>query len=328
MTHFFTRWKKKIRNSRTVRKIILISKNLVLPGFSGLTLYQVIKFSWLGIKGGKITHRASAISFRVLLSLPPLLIVLLTVIPFIPIADFQENLLVYISKTMPETAYSMVEQTLNDLVTKKKQTLISISFILALFYASNAIQAVLDGFNASINIPKSSSTIMQYVQSLGLMLAFSLAMIIGVALITFSGPVLNYLQDLNIIGSDLIVLLIEFLKWIVVIVIFEVAISLLYRAGHSGKWKAINAGASFATLGFIIVSSLFAWFVNNFATYNKLYGSVGTLLVIMLWFYFNTIVLLIGFEINAAVAKAKDLEVREIEPDDVMGENRYAISRK
>lgn len=318
MTHIFIRWKEKIRKSRTVRKIIWLSKKLVLPGFSGLTLYQVIKFTWTGVKGGKITNRAAAISFRVLLSLPPLLIVLLTLIPFIPIADFQDNLLMNISKTMPETAFNMVEQTLNDLLTKKKQTLISISFILAVFYASNAFQAVLDGFSASINVQKSESTITQYARSLGLMVVFSLAMIIGVALITFSSPVLNYLQELNIIGSDFIVLLIEILKWIVVIVIFEVAISLLYRAGHTGKWKALNAGASFATLGFIIVSSLFAWFVNNFATYNKLYGSVGTLLVIMLWFYFNTIVLLIGFEINAAVAKAKGMEISEIEPDDVM----------
>lgn len=318
MTHIFIRWKEKIRNSRTVRKIIWLSKKLVLPGFSGLTLYQVIKFTWSGLSGGKITHRAAAISFRVLLSLPPLLIVLLTLIPFIPIADFQDNLLMNISKTMPETAFNMVEQTLNDLLTKKKQTLISISFILAVFYASNAFQAILDGFSASIHVQKSESTVIQYARSLGLMVVFSLAMIIGVALITFSSPVLNYLQELNIIGSDLIVLLIEFVKWIVVIIIFEVAISLLYRAGHTGKWKAINAGASFATLGFIIVSSLFAWFVNNFATYNKLYGSVGTLLVIMLWFYFNTIVLLIGFEINAAVAQAKGQEVSEIEPDDVM----------
>lgn len=304
--------------SRPIAKATTVSKKLVLPGFSGLTFYQVIKFTWAGIQKGRITNRAAAVSFRILLSLPPVLIVLLSIIPFIPIENFQENLLMYISKTMPENAYSLVEQTLNDLITKKQQTLISISFILALFYASNAIQAILDGFSHSYNIEKSQSIIIQYARSFGLMLVFSFAMTIGVALITFSGPVLSYLQELNIIGGDIFVFLIEFAKWIFVIILFEIAISLLYRAGHSGKWRAINAGASFATLGFIIVSSLFGWYVNSFSTYNKLYGSVGTALVVMLWLYFNSIVLLIGFEINAGIAKAKNQNVADIEPDDVL----------
>ena len=304
--------------SKPIAKATTVSKKLVLPGFSGLTFYQVVKFTWAGIQKGRITNRAAAVSFRILLSLPPVLIVLLSIIPFIPVENFQDNLLMYISKTMPENAYSLVEQTLNDLITKKQQTLISISFILALFYASNAIQAILDGFSYSYNIEKPHSIIIQYARSFGLMLVFSFAMIIGVALITFSGPVLSYLQELNIIGGDLFVFMIEFAKWIFVILLFEIAISLLYRAGHSGKWTAINAGASFATLGFIIVSSLFGWYVNSFATYNKLYGSVGTVLVVMLWLYFNSIVLLIGFEINAGIARAKNQPVGDIEPDDVL----------
>ncbi len=318
MTSIITRWKIKFLRSQPVARATALTKKLVLPGFSGLTLYQVFKFSWAGIQKGRITNRAAAVSFRILLSLPPVLIVLLSIIPFIPIDDFQENLLMYINKTMPANAFSLVEQTLNDLITKKQQTLISISFLLALFYASNAIQAILDGFSYSYNIEKPHSMFIQYARSFGLMLVFSFAMVIGVALITFSGPVLSYLQELNIIGNDLFVFMIEFAKWIVVIVIFEIAISLLYRAGHTGKWRALNAGAAFATLGFIIVSSLFGWYVNSFATYNKLYGSVGTVLVVMLWLYFNSIVLLIGFEINAGIAKASDLQVSDIEPDDVM----------
>jgi membrane protein len=100
--------------------------------------------------------------------------------------------------------------------------------------------------------------------------------------------------------------------------LFELGISLLYRAGHSGKWRAFNAGASFATIGLIIVSLLFAWYVNNFGNYNKLYGSLGTVLVVLLWLYFNTIVLLIGFEINTSIEKAKDNSITRIKPSDVL----------
>lgn len=289
-----------------------------MPGFNGLTLYQVLKFTWTGIQKGRITNRAAAVSFRILLALPPLIIVLLSVIPFIPIANFQESLFSYIAKTMPENAFSLVEHTLNDLINKKQQTLISISFILALFYSSNAIQAMLDGFSRSYNIVKPHSAIIQYARSFGLMLVFSFAMILGVGLITFSGPVLSYLQELNIIGGDIIVFFIEFIKWILVIIIFEIGISVLYRAGHSGRWRALNSGASFATLGFLIVSSLFGWYVNSFGSYNKLYGSVGTVLVVMLWIYFNAIVLLIGFEINAGIERASEQDIAKIEPEDVM----------
>lgn len=289
-----------------------------MPGFSGLTLYQVVKFTWTGIQKGRITNRAAAVSFRILLAMPPVFIVLLTIIPFIPIENFQDNLLSYIAKTMPSNAFSLVDQTLNDLITRKQQTLFSISFLLALFYSSNAIQAIIDGFSRSYNIIKPQSIITQYARSFGLMLVFSFAMILGVALITLSGPILSYLQDLNIIGSKFIVFLIEFVKWIVVIVIFEIGISVLYRSAHTGRWRALNAGAAFATLGFLIVSSLFAWYVNNFGNYNKLYGSVGTVLVVMLWLYFNAIVLLIGFEINAGIERAKEQDIGKIEPDDIL----------
>ena len=310
-------WKNRIQNSVFVRKTVYVSKKLVIPGFEGLSLYQVLKFLLLGLQKGRITNRASAVCFRFLLAIPPLLIVFLSVIPFIPMENFQENLLVYLEKAMPGDTFSLVDNTLNDLVKKKQQTLISLSFLLTLFFSTNAVQALLDGFSHSYNLDRKHGIVLQYARSFGLLFVFSVTIILGVTLITASGPVLNYLQELNIIGGNLVVFLLELAKWILVIILFEIAISVLYRAGHSGKWRAINAGASFATIGLIIVSSLFAWYVNNFGNYNKLYGSVGTVLVVMLWLYYNTLVLLIGFEINAGIAKAKD-HVEDLDPENIL----------
>lgn len=315
MADFVDRWKRRIRQSRIARKAAYIARKIVLPGFGGLTLYQVVQFLMTGLQKGRITIRASAISFRILLAFPPLLIVLLSLIPFIPIENFQENLFSYISRIMPLDAFYMVEQTLDDLIHQKKQTLISVSFLLTIAYATNAFMGLLEGFSHSYHLDNTYGFFIRYSRALGLMVVFSLAVVIGVALITFSGPVLRYLQDLNIIGGAIVVLALEVGKWIIVVFLFEVAVSLLYRAGLSGKWRAINPGASFATLGMIVVSLLFAWYVNNFGNYNKLYGSVGTLLVAMLWLYFNTIVLLIGFEINATISLAKGKDIEKIEPD-------------
>jgi membrane protein len=223
-----------------------------------------------------------------------------------------------LEKAMPGDSFNLVESTLDDLVNKKQETLISLSFLLTLFFSSNAVQALLDGFSQSVNLDKPQGLIMQYLRSFGLLFVFSLTIILGVVLITASGPVFDYLREIDMIASDFVVFLLQVAKWILVIILFEIAISVLYRAGHSGKWQAINAGASFATLGLIIVSSLFAWYVNNFGSYNKLYGSVGTVLVVMLWLYLNTIVLIVGFEINAGIEKAKGVSLDEMEADDII----------
>jgi membrane protein len=321
-------WRLKILASVPVRKAVYLSRKLVLPGFQGLNLYQVTQFFIEGMRQGRITNRAAASSFRVLLAIPPFLIVLLSIIPFIPVENFQENLMGNIAKVVPNSAFDLMEQTLNDLINRKQQTLISVSFVLLLFYASNAIAALLDGFSGSYHNTRRRSFVMQYVVSFVLMIVLSLMVVVGVALITFSGPVLSYLRQIDIIDNSFTVFLIEVLKWIVVVIIFETGISLLYRAGHTGKWQAINAGATFATLGLIIVSSLFAWFVNSFGSYNKLYGSVGSILVVMLWFYFNNIVLLIGFEINTSIQQAKGNSIHKIDPEQFMHQDSPKVISK
>jgi len=304
--------------SGVVQRIKHMLKRIKLPGFGGLSLFQVLQFFLIGLQRGSITTRASAVCFRFILAIPPLIIVFLSVIPFVPVENFQESIMTYLSKAMPGDTFGLVENTIDDLVNKKQETLISLSFLLTLFFSSNAVQALLDGFSQSYNLDKKQGVVIQYIRSIGLLFVFSLTIVLGVVLITISGPVFQYLQDLDIIGGNFVVFLLEFAKWILVIILFEIAISVLYRAGHSGKWKAINAGASFATLGLIIVSSLFAWYVNNFGNYNKLYGSVGTVLVVMLWLYLNTIVLIVGFEINAGIEKAKGARIDEIEADQIL----------
>jgi membrane protein len=322
MSSALTNWieskKQEVLESTPVRKAELTLRRIKLPGFGGLSVFQVLQFFILGLRRGSITTRASAVCFRFILAIPPLLIVFLTVIPFIPIENFQDSIMTYLEKAMPGDSFDLVESTLDDLVNKKQETLISLSFLLTLFFSTNAVQALLDGFSQSYNLDKTSGLVMQYVRSFGLLFVFSITIVLGVVLITASGPVFSYLLEIDMIGSEIVVFFLEVAKWILVIILFEIAISVLYRAGHTGRWKAINAGASFATLGLIIVSSLFAWYVNNFGNYNKLYGSVGTVLVVMLWLYLNTIVLIVGFEINAGIEKAKGASLHEMEADEIL----------
>lgn len=318
MTGLLEKWKTRIGRMAPVRKTRFVLRKIIIPGFEGLSLYQILGVIWVGLQRGRLSNRAAAVAFRVLLAAPPLLIVLLSVIPFVPVENFQENLFSYLARAMPENAFELFESTLNDLITKKQQTLLSVSFVLALVFASNAIQAILDGFSYSYNIDEPHGLIIQYARAFGLMVILSIMTVLGVGLITLTGPVLDWLETKNIVFNDLIYLLINISKWILVVLFFEIGISVLYRAGHSGRWRALNAGATFATLGLIIVSSLFAYYVNNFGNYNKLYGSVGTVLVVMLWLYLNVIVLLIGFEINTGIHRARGKTLQELEPEQIL----------
>ena len=308
--------KASLRNLAVVKWAVEYSKRLVLPGFQGLSVYHVTRFLKEGLQKGRINTRASAISFKVLLAFPPSLIVLLSLIPYIPIENFQENLMGSIAALLPHNAYDLVEGTLNDLLTRKHQTFLSISFILALIYTSNIFNAILMGFAHSYHVEVRRNAVRQQLLSFFLMLILSVIVIVGVGLITFSGVVFEYMRDVNIIGHDFIVFLLEIAKWLLVFFLFMLGISMLYSAGSYGRWKAFSAGALFATFGVIVVSLLFAWYVNNFGNYNKLYGSVGTILVVMLWLFFNTMVLLIGFEINTSIDKARAGIQPRIFPDD------------
>jgi len=318
MKGLLEKWKKRVVESTPVRKTRFLLKKIIVPGFEGLSLYQILGIIMVGLQRGRISNRSAAVAFRVLLAAPPLLIVLLSVIPFVPVENFQENLFSYLARAMPENAFELFESTLNDLITKKQQTLLSVSFILALVFASNAIQAILDGFSYSYNIDKPHSIFIQYGRSFLLMLVLSIMTVLGVGLITLTGPVLDWLETKNIVFNDVIYVLINISKWILVVLFFEIGISVLYRAALSGKWRALNAGATFATLGLIIVSSLFAYYVNNFGNYNKLYGSVGTVLVVMLWLYLNVLVLLIGFEINSGIQRARGKTLEDMEPEQLL----------
>jgi membrane protein len=297
-----------ILKSSISQKIFGLLKNLVLPGFEGLNLLFVLRFFITGIQKGGIITRASAISFKVMLAIIPTLIVLLTVIPYIPIENFQEDLLKNIAKLMPSNAYQLFESTIHDLINKKHSTFLSIGFVLGLYYSSNTIMAILEGFRSSYHLKTNTEKNWKLrARSVMLLPILAILLIITVALITLSSHVLDYLREVEIIGHNVLLVVLKFASWLLVAFIFLFSISLLYNIGDIGKhkWKTISAGATLATISFIIVSLGFAWYVNNFGNYNQLYGSVGTVLVLLLWVYFNCIILLVGFELNTSISRAK-----------------------
>ncbi len=296
----FLRWK-------FIVFVVAHSKKVVLPGFDGQNIFSVARFFYEAVTRSSIPTRAAAISFKFLLAIFPALIVLLTLIPYIPIDDFQNTVLETFAILMPADAYNLIAETLDSLVNRKYSTLLSVGFLLGLYFGSNTVQAILDGLHASHHIEHYYSPLKQRLFSLGLVITLPILSAVALLVMAVSGFILDYLHIIDLIGNQLNLHLLKLLKWIVSALFIMLSISFLYNVADVKKkrWKTFSAGATVSTLGVIIVSLGFAFFVNNFGTYNKLYGSLGALLVTLVWIYVNFIALLVGFELNTSIAKAK-----------------------
>jgi len=287
-------------------RIFIKLKRIVLPGFEGIPIYNVLEFFFKGIVNGNLTTRASAISFSLFLALFPALIFFFTLLPFIPIENFQEILLGLLHDVIPHKAWEVVESTVTDIIVRPRGGLLSIGFILALLFATNGIDSMISAFNASYHTLESRGIFMQRWVSIVLVLILAILLIIAIATITIGTAFFRFLDDHNWIQDHFILLLIQWVRWIVLVALTYFAISFIYYWGPAKKtpFKFFSAGSSLATLFMMLSNIGFNFYANNLARYNALYGSIGTLLLILLWIYFNSIIILVGFELNASIYNA------------------------
>ena len=297
-----SRLKRKFLALQVVRKTIRLSKTLVLPGFDKLPIYFVAKFFIKGIKQGLLDTKASSMAFRFFMALFPTLIFLLTLLPYIPIPNFKTELLKLLEDLLPESGYLFVEETVVSLVTETDGGLLSFGFLFAIFLATNGIDSMLLAFEDSINTSHNRNFFHKKLLSVELLFILTLLIIIAIGAILFSVYLVNFVLEKGSIASILLLTG----KWIIMAAICFFAISFIYYIGGNRKlkWRFFSAGSTLATLMVLLVSFGFGYYVDNFANYDKIYGSIGTIIVIMLWIYFNSYVLLVGFELNASIQQA------------------------
>lgn len=301
------RWLNTVLHSVPVQSVLNFAKRLKPWGFEGLTLHYVMVFFLEGIQKGGVTTRAAAISFRLFLAVFPMLILLLSLIPYVPVDNFQDALLEGLAGLMPGESYSLVESTLEDLIHHKQTELLSIGFVLLIFYASSSVNAIVLGLNDSYHHVQKGNWILIRLASVILMLGLGLLLVVAVGLISLSGGFFDMLIQRGYLNNDSVVWLLQIAKWVIAVALVYFSITIVYNVStfRRIKWKWLSAGSSFATLFFVLGSILFAWFVNNFASYNRLYGSLGTLMVLLIWINFNSLILLLGFELNASIMRAR-----------------------
>ena len=286
--------------------ILNIAKKIKPIGFSGLSIYDVTIFFWKGLMEGAITTRASSLAFNFFLAFFPSIIVFLTIIPYIPVTGLQETLMELLNVVLPPSTNEITFNALDDIINNTRGGLLSIGFLLALYFSTNGINSLIEAFNASYHIKENRPIIQQRILSLGLTLLLSFMLIIAMGLIIFGKFVVSYLNEYKLI-TQYAGGLILYGKWFTILLVLLLGISILFHLGPSikSKWKLFTPGSILATLGIIITSIGFNYYINHFSQYNKIYGSIGTLMIILIWMYFNSIILLTGFELNASIANAK-----------------------
>jgi len=301
-----------IRSSSPYRFASAKSKTIYLPGFQGLPLFDVIVFFKSQVQKIGLNDRARSIAFSFLLAIPAATIFLCTLIPYLPVSKKLTNQLLLLTReiTPNQNTYIMVSNFLNDFLTKPRGGLLSIGLIVSLYYASDAMIGLMRSFNKSLS-PHSHfprNFLHNRMVAIQLTLVLILLIIGSVVILVTQDELLKYVFRVLHIHNRSMKWLFKSLRWVVIIPLFYFAIAYIYKHAPSirEKWRLFSPGTLLATVLMIMLTFLFSFWVNKFGTYNKVYGSIGTILILMIVVYFNALILLIGFELNVSIHSLKE----------------------
>jgi len=286
-----------------IHKFIKASRKIVLPGFEGLSLYIVSKFFFKGIKDGALNMRATSLSFSFFLAIFPTIIFLFTLIPYIPIDNFQDYLFNLLQKIMPSAAFEATEETIADIISNQRSGLLSFGFLTALYFSTNGFNAMINAFNETYHDIETRNPLQQRLASFYMLFLTVILLSTSITILIFGEFGLNKIE----MNNNGLYYILSFLKWLVLGILCYAIISFNYFLGPKRKqgWRFFSAGSMFATVLIILATVIFTYYVNNFGNYNKLYGSIGTLIVILMMIYINSLILLLGFDLNASIRSAK-----------------------
>jgi len=291
-----------------VRDFLRFTKKYSLPGFSGVPVYNVVSFIYQEAMKDDIVTRANSIAFNFFISLFPAIIFLFTLLPLLPVtADYINIFQESTRDFLPQQAHNYLFETIEGVASIKRGGLQSVSFLFAVIFSSSGMLALMYGFNKSYEqVFKHRSYVKNRIVAIALTIMLGSIFLSSTFLIIFGKPVLEFLLDkLNLTGYSADVF--QILKWIFSLAVVYLGITVIYRYGSAmrEKIKWFNTGAILATLLSILSSLIFSFFINNFGRYNEIYGSIGALLVLLLWIQINAFVVLVGFELNASIAVNK-----------------------
>lgn len=285
-----------------VSHIVLYLKAIKLPWGNGLSFYDLLQLYTTGIVKGTFTVRAGSVAYSFFLALFPFFLFILNLIPYVPIDNFQERFLSFIYDILPPQTQDFFEPILLDIAANPRGGLLSFTLFFAIFLTANGVNTIFTGFEYSYHTSKNRSIIRQYAIALAVSIFLAIFLLIVTMIIIYYQYTINSLDQKFVFTEDNSWIS-SLGSYIFFIVLIYIIIATLYYFGtkEGRNYRFFSAGALLTTILFIVTTYLFGVYINNFSTYNQLYGSIGALLIMMVYIWLNANLLLLGFELNAAL---------------------------
>ncbi|MEO1030852.1 MAG: YihY/virulence factor BrkB family protein [Bacteroidota bacterium] len=285
--------------------VVRFFKQIRLPGFEGLSIYDLLELYILGIVKGALTTRASAIAFSFFTAIFPFLLFVIILIPYIPIDDFQTEFLEFLNSILPpQTSDFFFANIFENISGGSGAGLLSSVFLLSMLLMANGVNAVFSGFENSYHEQLTRNVFQQYMYALGVALILAILVLLTVAVFGYTQIyVITPLNDALHTEEATMKLWISIVKYLFFVIMVYLATATLYYFGtKEGRHaKFFSVGALLTTLLIILTSYLFGIYIDSFSQYNKLYGSIGALLILLLYLWLNSNILLLGYELNASL---------------------------
>jgi membrane protein len=297
----------KLNKIPVVRTLVRLHKMVILPGFNGLSLYDLLEKYITGIIEGTFSSRASSIAYNFFVALFPFILFIMNLIPYIPIEGFQSRFLDFIQELLPPQTADFFYPTIADIaVNPRGGGLLSFVIILSIFLAANGVSAIFSAFEYSVHVNLNRSFFKQYMVSFFVSIILALLLLITVGVILYGEYAIHFLKSDDILQNDLF--WISALQLAIFVIMIYIIIAILYYFGTvEGKQsRFFSIGALVTTLLFLLTTYLFGIYINGFSKYNELYGSIGALLIMMFYIWINANLLLLGFELNISLRRLKD----------------------
>ncbi len=295
----------KLATIPVVKYIVRPLKKVKLGFLQGLSLYELLEIYVLGIAEGAVTYRAAAIAFSFFMALFPFALFVLNLIPFIPIEGFQTDFLKFVEDSVPPKTFGAISTIITDILNNSHSGLLSSGFLLSIFVMANGVNSVLGGFETAHHVIVKRGFVRQYLVALAISLLLSFILIFTVATIVVFEVFIQSTKIQNVLSDSIQIAVWARYIFLLLMILVTTSIMLKFGTKHTGKRSFISIGSVFTTILILISSYFFGIWVVKFSKYNQLYGSIGTMLILMFYIWINCVILLLGFELNAAINRIK-----------------------
>ncbi|HRO42258.1 MAG TPA: YihY/virulence factor BrkB family protein [Flavipsychrobacter sp.] len=305
MTRFetaFARW-------TPIRLLAAFAKRTYPAGFKGLSLYEVSVLFFKEINNNRLSERSAAVTYNFLMAIPPTLLFLFSLVPYLPLGDVQETINKTIMQVMPQTPVrTSLINVINDFLSNERRDLLSFGIILALFFSSNGMMGLMRSFDRTLPVYVKRTKLRRRWTAIKLTIMLMCVALISLGVLIIQTSAVN--KFLLALFESIIA--VKLLSLFIVLAIIFCSISIIYTYGPSltNRFQFISAGSVFATITNAITTTVFFFLVNNFIHYNQVYGPIGTLIAFMVWMWLNTMAILLGYELNLSILLARSARDR------------------